>query len=328
MKFVIFFIYIPFVYSESHRFITTYTGISGQTFAGTPEFSAVTSLDGHQIDYYDSNIKKMIPKQDWMEEFVSKDTWTEDTEIRKHVQQVYKNNIHVLMQRFSQSQGVHTFQRMYGCEWDDHTGDSQGFDQYAYDGEDFISLDLKELRYNTPVQQAELTVQKWNNDRAQLEFLKHYFVQDCVDWLKEFLNLSKATVEKADPPEVFLWQKNPDSPVECHVTGFLFRNTNISWRKNGQAMSNKVESRDTLPNGDGTFQKTVTLYVLPDEWKKKQYTCVVEHKSLTETIQKTMTEDKISLGLYVPVIFPVVALIVLCVICKRKNESKAQDCGV
>ena len=97
-----------------------------------------------------------------------------------------------------------------------------------------------------------------------------------------------------DPPKVSLLQKNPDYYVGCHVTGFLFRNTSISWRKNGQALSDSsnLKSGDTLPNEDGTFQRTVTLHVLPDERKKNNYTCVVEHKSLTEPIQKSMTMNK------------------------------------
>lgn len=100
-----------------------------------------------------------------------------------------------------------------------------------------------------------------------------------------------------DPPKVALLQKNLEEYVECHVTGFRFRNTRILWRKNGQALSdpsNLVESGDTLPNEDGTFQRTVVLYVLPNIWKKNQFTCVVEHKSLTEPIQKILTEGQIS----------------------------------
>jgi len=96
-------------------------------------------------------------------------------------------------------------------------------------------------------------------------------------------------------PKVSLLQKNPDYHT-CHVTGFLFRDTNISWRKNGQALSDYstlVESGETLPNGDGTFQRRLTLFILPDEWKKDRFTCVVEHKSWTEPIQKTLTEDHI-----------------------------------
>ncbi len=94
------------------------------------------------------------------------------------------------------SSGVHTYQRMYGCGWDDQTDISQGFDQYGYDGEDFISLDLKELRYITAVQKGFITAVKWNNDRAQLEFLKQYYQRDCVNWLKNFLILKKAGLER------------------------------------------------------------------------------------------------------------------------------------
>ncbi|XDV22988.1 hypothetical protein PO909_027726 [Leuciscus waleckii] len=192
MKFIIFFICVPLVYSEIHRFMTTYTGTIGLTTAGIPEFTAVTTLDGHQIDYYDSNIMKLIPKQDWMEEFTYKDMWEKDTEIRKHVQQIYKNNIHVIMQRFNQSHGVHTYQRMYGCEWDDETEESHGFDRYTYDGQDFISLGVRERRYTAHVPQAILTVEKWNNDKEQLTLLKRYYDHECVYWLPYFLKLRKA----------------------------------------------------------------------------------------------------------------------------------------
>ncbi|XP_051766708.1 class I histocompatibility antigen, F10 alpha chain-like [Ctenopharyngodon idella] len=203
MKFFIFLIFIPLVHSELHTFKTTYTGIRGQTTAGTPEFTAVTTLDGHQIDYYDSDTMKMIPKQDWMEEFATKDTWIEDTEIRKHVQQVYKNNIHVLMERFSQLHGVHTYQRVYGCEWDDETGDSQGFDKYVYDGQDFISLGVKERTYTAHVPQAEPTVKKWNSDEEQLTLLKRYYEHECVYWLTYFLELRKVGFKGRGPTKEY-----------------------------------------------------------------------------------------------------------------------------
>ncbi|KAK9967136.1 hypothetical protein ABG768_001548 [Culter alburnus] len=259
--------------------------------AGIPEFSAVTTLDDQQIDYYDSNIMELIPRKNWIKDFASTHMWKQDIKIRKHVQQIYKNNIHVVMQRFNQSHGVHTYQRMYGCEWDDETEVLQGFDQYAYDGEDFISLDLKELRYNTPVTQAISTVQKWNNNRAQLESLKQYYEDECVYWLKEFLTLGKADLEKTIAPEVSLLQKHPSYPVVCHATGFYPSGVTITWLRNGVNHHEDVDLGELLPNEDGTFQKTSYLRITPDEWKKNQYACVVEH--MGETIKRILTEDEI-----------------------------------
>uniref|UniRef100_A0A8C1Y150 MHC class I-like antigen recognition-like domain-containing protein n=1 Tax=Cyprinus carpio TaxID=7962 RepID=A0A8C1Y150_CYPCA len=177
----------------SHAFITTYTEINGQTIARIPEISSVAALDGRQIDYYDSEIKMLIPRQDWMKEFISGDRFKEYTEIRERVQQTNKINITVLMQQFNQTHGVHTYQRMYGCEWDNETGASEGFDQHGYDGQDFILLDMKELRYFTPVQQGVITMYKWNNNRAQLELLRQYYQYECVNWLQHFLMLRKTS---------------------------------------------------------------------------------------------------------------------------------------
>uniref|UniRef100_A0A672PG15 Ig-like domain-containing protein n=1 Tax=Sinocyclocheilus grahami TaxID=75366 RepID=A0A672PG15_SINGR len=284
---------------HSHTFTTLYTGINGHTIAGIPEFSAVTTLDGRQIDYYDSEIKELIPRQDWMKEFASTDTWKQDTEIRQQVQQIYKNNIHVLIERFNQSHGVHTYQRMYGCDWDDQTGASEGFNQYGYDGEDYVALDVKLLRYITPVQQGIITVLKWNNDRAQLELLRQYYQHECVHWSKHFLTLRNVDVERRGSlslrnvlsPEVSLLQKDPSSPVECHATGFYPSAVTIIWLRNGQDHDEDVDLGELLPNVDGTFQKSSTLNIRPEESKKNQYVCVVEHEG--NTIQKILTEDEI-----------------------------------
>uniref|UniRef100_A0A673MYU4 Major histocompatibility complex class I-related gene protein-like n=1 Tax=Sinocyclocheilus rhinocerous TaxID=307959 RepID=A0A673MYU4_9TELE len=272
--------------NNMHTFITLYTEINGQTVEGIPDISAVTTLDGQQIDYYDSEIKKLIPKQDWMKEFASEDRFKEYTEFRERVQQTNKINITVLMEQLNQSHGVHVYQRMYGCDWDDETNDSRGFDQHGYDGQDFIFLDMKEPRYVTPVLQGIITMQKLNKDREQLELLKQYYEQDCVDWIKYFLMLGKAALEVS--PLVSLLQKDSSSPVECHATGFYPSAVTITWLRNGQQHDEDVDLGQLLPNEDGTFQKTSTLNIHPDDWKKDEYVCVVEHEG--KTIQKTEEE--------------------------------------
>lgn len=89
--------FMVFGFSASHTFMTTYTRQNGPTVAGTPAFSFITTLDGRQIDYYDSDTETLIFRQDWMKEFASGDRFKEYTEIRERVQQTNK--------RFSQSHG-------------------------------------------------------------------------------------------------------------------------------------------------------------------------------------------------------------------------------
>ncbi len=92
--------------------------------------------------------------------------------------------------------GVHTFQMMYGCEFDDQTEETKGFRQYGYDGEDFLILDLKEMRCISPVQQGALTVNKWNNDKGLIERDRNYFSTVCIEWLKKYVQYGKSSLQR------------------------------------------------------------------------------------------------------------------------------------
>uniref|UniRef100_A0A8C1B5I9 Ig-like domain-containing protein n=1 Tax=Cyprinus carpio carpio TaxID=630221 RepID=A0A8C1B5I9_CYPCA len=271
---IIIIIILNLVSNTSHAFITTYTEINGHAIEGIPEISSVAALDGRQIDYYDSEIKMLIPRQDWMKEFISGDRFKEYTEIRERVQQTNKINITVLMQQFNQTHGVHTYQRMYGCEWDNETGYSRGFDQHA----------------QILVQQGVITMYKWNNNRAQLELLRQYYQHECVNWLQHFLKLRKVDLERGTP-EVSLLQKDPSSPVVCHVTSFYPSGVTITWLRNGQEHDEDVDLEELLPNEDGTFQRTSFLNIPPDEWEKNQFVCEVQHRG--RTFRKILTADEI-----------------------------------
>ncbi|XP_051729032.1 major histocompatibility complex class I-related gene protein-like isoform X4 [Ctenopharyngodon idella] len=276
---------VHLAYAGTHSLKYFYTGASGDI--DFPEFTAVGLVDDGQFMYFDSNIKKAVPKTEWIRQNEGADYWDRETQVLIGSRQVFKDNIQIAKERFNQSKGAHTVQIMYGCEWDDQTGETDGFCQYGYDGEDFLSLDLKEMRWITPVPQGVPTVHKWNNDRADLEGRKHYFSTVCIEWLKKYLEYGKSSLQKTVSPQVFLLQKDPSSPVTCHATGFYPSGVTISWMKNGQEHHEDVDLGELLPNEDGTFQRTSTIRVTPDEWKKNEFICVVEHQG------KTVTEKKI-----------------------------------
>nr|AKP95836.1 MHC class I antigen [Ctenopharyngodon idella] len=313
-------------YAGTHSLKYVYTGVSrGIDF---PEFTAVGMVDDGQFMYFDSNSMKAVPKTEWIRQNEGADYWDSQTQGLIGSHQTFKNNIQIAMEWFNQSKGVHVVQQMYGCSWDEETGDVDGFDEFGYDGEDFITLDLKNLRYITTKQEALITQVNWNNNKALLEGKKQYRAQICIEWLKKYLKYGEKTLKREVSPQVSLLQKTSSSPVTCHATGFYPSGVTITWIKNGQEHHEDVELGELVPNEDGTFQKSSTLRVTPEEWKKNKYSCVVEHQGETKEEKEIRTngEDSISIGIIVGALAAVVLLIVIgaagYVVYKKKQGFK------
>uniref|UniRef100_A0A8C5FW20 Major histocompatibility complex class I-related gene protein-like n=1 Tax=Gadus morhua TaxID=8049 RepID=A0A8C5FW20_GADMO len=266
-------------------FQTASSGLS--TF---PEYVMVSMVDEVQIEYYDSNTQRIITKQDWADQDYREDpdSLERDTENRKDNQQVDKGNIGTLKKRFNQTGGAHIIQRMYGCEWDDEDGTTEGYEQHGYDGEDFLSLDLKTLIWVAPVHQAFPTKLRLDHDTAYNQYLKNYFNKECVDELKKYLVYGKSTLQRTERPRVSLLQRSPSSPVVCHATGFYPDRVVVFWRRDGQELHEQVDPGEVLPNHDGTFQVSVDLdltAVPQEDWGR--YECVVQLKGI-EDISTTL----------------------------------------
>ncbi|XP_051992648.1 major histocompatibility complex class I-related gene protein-like [Xyrauchen texanus] len=216
---------------------------------------------------------------------------------------------------------------MCGCEWDDENGATNGFWQFGYDGEDLVNLDLKNLRYISPMQQGLITQQKWNNDRAWLESCNQYLNTVCIESLKKYLQYGKSSLEKTVSPQVSLLQKDSSSSVTCHATGFYPSGVTITWMKDGEEHHEDVELGELLPNEDGTFQKTSTLTVTPDEWKNNKFSCLVEHKGINkeESEIRTNNGNSLPIGIIVGVIAAVVLLVGMAGIGYKIYHKKKKD---
>uniref|UniRef100_A0A4W4E753 Ig-like domain-containing protein n=1 Tax=Electrophorus electricus TaxID=8005 RepID=A0A4W4E753_ELEEL len=238
-----------------------------------PEYTLVGLMDGEPFVYYDSNIGQMVPKAEWIEENEGTDYWSRETQIQRDFQEIFRTSVAVLMRRYNQTTGVHTFQSVIGCELDDD-GTKRGYLRHGYDGEDFISLDLNTITWTAANAKAIITKQKWEVTPLLANFWKRYLDITCIEWIKKYIGYGRATLERKVPPEVILFQKDSTSPVVCHATGFFPKEVMISWQKNGEDLHENMELRETLPNQDGTFQKRSILTVSPEELDKNDYTCV------------------------------------------------------
>nr|CAA10675.1 MHC class I [Gadus morhua] len=271
------------VSSVLHSLHYFYTASSGLTTF--PEFVAVGMVDGVQMLHYDSVSKRAVAKQDWMERYAreDRDYLEGQTGGLQGQQQTFKANIGIAKQRFNQTGGAHMFQWMYGCEWDDDDDSTDGYEQFGYDGEDFLSLDLEHLTWVAPVRQAFATKRKWDEDKAILQYKKNYHTKECVDWLKKYLAYGKSTLQRTDRPRVSLLQRSPSSPVVCHATGFYPDRVVVFWRRDGQELHEQVDPGEVLPNHNGTFQVSVDLNlkaVPQEDWGR--YECVVQLKGIED----------------------------------------------
>ncbi|KAL7838778.1 hypothetical protein AOLI_G00271820 [Acnodon oligacanthus] len=245
-----------------------------------PEGMSSTFFDEEYIAHYNSSSKTLVSIQNWVKEGLDV-YWSSFTHFHSsHI----KHLLHYLHEakQLARDKVVHTLQRRLSCQL--NWNDVNVSDKYGYDGETFISLD-KEHKYVTDMSAAETTVRRWNRHEEGKNI-----TNACVNWLKRIGNQGKHHLHRAvSPPEVSFLQKAPSSPVVCFATGFYPRAVKMSWQRNGEDVSQDVSVRETLPNNDGTFQKTVSLSVTPEEWNENQYSCVVQHKELR--IVKNQTEE-------------------------------------
>ncbi|KAM6920188.1 class I histocompatibility antigen, F10 alpha chain-like [Lycodopsis pacificus] len=266
----------------THSLKYFFTASSGVT--NFPEFVYVGLVDDVEITHYDSNTRRVEPKQDWMSRITADDPqyWQQQTELSMGEQQWYKNNMETFKQRFNQTGGVHIYQWMYGCEWDDEV---KGFWQFGYDGEDFISFDLKTETYIAPKQQAVITKHKWDNNRALTAQRKNYLTHICPEWVKKYVNYGRSSLMRTELPSVSLLQKTSSSPVSCHATGFYPDRATLFWRKDGEELHEDVDLGEILPNHDGSFQMSADLElssVPAADWRR--YDCVFQLSGVEEYI--------------------------------------------
>ncbi|KAL7838772.1 hypothetical protein AOLI_G00271760 [Acnodon oligacanthus] len=287
------------------------------TFTSTTGFEkfsdplTATFIDEVQVTRYDSHSKTLNSSCGWVRKAMN-EAWKSYEDFCKSTYYIRQDDFI----KFGKKEDVQTFQWISHCIYDDQKGVCEGYEKYGYNGEDFISLEVKQMRYVPHTPDAAHIADIWNKQSTQIGLIRHYFNKEFPDYLRRAAPYLQTTVI----PDVHLWQKNSSSPVVCLATGFNSSAVTMIWRKNGQALHEDVDEGEPLPNGDGTFQKRISLKVETEEWKENQYHCVVQHKNWKQMIIKSVTEAEIKHNpiphpdksrVYGPVIITITVIIII-----------------
>ncbi|XP_067865035.1 class I histocompatibility antigen, F10 alpha chain-like [Heterodontus francisci] len=320
------------VSADSHSL--RYFHTSTTPIPGLPEFVTVGYVDELQIDHYDSDLKKAVPRQSWMAESQGLDYWEEETQKRWFWEEDGKVNIRNVMKQSNQSTGIHTWQMMCGCELRDD-GSTEGFTQFGWDGKDLISFDKENMVWVTPVSWGEITKNKWDQNKARNQYWKGYLEGICIEWLKNYLKLGEKELRPV-APSVSFTRRGDSNRLSCVTTGFYPQAIEVTLRRDGVSLDESL-SDGILPNHDGTYQTHKWTDVDPEDQAK--FSCEVDHSGLKEKMvvfyeRKSVSLLPIIVGVLVAFVLLIIAVIVGVVFFKKKagektgyNQAKTSDRG-
>ncbi|XP_029142552.1 class I histocompatibility antigen, F10 alpha chain-like [Protobothrops mucrosquamatus] len=291
-----------------------YTSISDPS-QGLPQYVAVGCMDGQVFAHYDSNSRRMEPRVSWMEKVGKEDPqyWDRETQIQRDNEEPFRANLEIARTRYNQSEGLHTWQLMYGCELRGD-GSKGGFYDFGYNGKSFLNFDKETLSWVAPDPQAQLTQRKWDALSAWNQRNKVYLEGECVEWIKKYLSYGNRTLLRKEPPEVTMSSKlEVEDGMETHVCrldGFYPREIDASWTRDGEVWLQDTLRGSVAPNADGTFHAWLSIRIDPKE--RGRYRCHVEHDGLQEPLDVALEVPESNLGLIVGCV--VAGLVLVCVI--------------
>nr|XP_060615614.1 H-2 class I histocompatibility antigen, Q9 alpha chain-like [Anolis sagrei ordinatus]XP_060615616.1 H-2 class I histocompatibility antigen, Q9 alpha chain-like [Anolis sagrei ordinatus]XP_060615617.1 H-2 class I histocompatibility antigen, Q9 alpha chain-like [Anolis sagrei ordinatus] len=296
--------------SSSHSLRYFYTAVS-EPGEKEPQFFAVGYVDDQHFVSYDAKAKRRIPTVPWIRKVDKEDPeyWERNSQIVRNAELGFQADLVNVARYYNQSGGTHTWQWMYGCELR-RDGSRGGYEQYAYDGRDYISFDKETLTWTAADVPAQNTKRKWEAERANVQFAKDYMEGTCIEWLQRYLEYGKETLLRTEKPEVTVTRKEDYDGMEtliCRVGGFYPKEIDIDWTRDGEVWLQDTYHGLVSPNSDGTYYTWRSIKVDPKE--KERYKCHVEHDGLLKPVDVAWEEPASNLWVIIACVVGVLVLL-------------------
>ncbi|XP_067268141.1 zinc-alpha-2-glycoprotein-like isoform X2 [Chanodichthys erythropterus] len=257
--------------SEKHFLHYKFTVLTkADTF---PEFSAVIVADDRRIKHFSDEERVWI---------LTEYDWTEAPKDPPDSRDWFIHQIRTLTNCTNSQCSDHVLQRIIGCELEklpDGTVNLTVFDEYGFDGEDFISFNSDTMKWIDKNPKAKETKEEWDLQTGRNQFIK-YYLKTYMNWISTFNNTKQSS------PDVHVSvRKSPDDDnnlvLMCLATGFYPRDVQMNIRRNRTNLEDQTSS-GIRPNDDETFQMRISVKI--NRNLKGSYDCLLIHSSLTEPV--------------------------------------------
>ncbi|XP_069930394.1 HLA class I histocompatibility antigen, B alpha chain isoform X3 [Oryctolagus cuniculus] len=182
--------------SHSLQFFTTAVSRPGR---GEARYITVGYVDDTPFARFDSDAEnpRVEPRAPWMRQ-VEPGYWDRNTRFVKRSAQNYRVMLDNLRGYYNQSEaGSHTYQSMCGCHLGPDGRLLRGYEQFAYDGADYITLNEDLRSWTAAHTAAQITQRQWEAC-GQAELRRSYLEGECVEWLRRYLEMGKETLQSPE----------------------------------------------------------------------------------------------------------------------------------
>ncbi|KAL7986552.1 hypothetical protein Chor_011718 [Crotalus horridus] len=253
-----------------------------------PQFFIRGYLDDQPIVRFDSLTRKMEPLMPWMEEGDKENFLAPERVFRADLQKLSKLN--------HQTEGLHTWQAILGCELRKN-GSKGGHFHYGYNGMDFISFDKETLRWVADQPQADQPQAKeeWEDDPRWSHRNKDFLEKTCIEWLQRYLSYRNKTLQRIEPPVGKVTHKVINESLEvltCQAFGFYPKKIQANWTRDGKVCKDETlhrVHRNVTPNSDGTYYLWLSIDIDPKE--RDRFGCLLEHEGLQRPLVFSFKEE-------------------------------------
>ncbi|KAB0405958.1 hypothetical protein E2I00_007101, partial [Balaenoptera physalus] len=270
----------------THSLRYFHLGVSDPGY-GIPEFISVGYVDSHPITMYDSK----EPQAPWMAENLASDRWERYAQLLRGWRQTFKLELERQQRHYNHSGGEGSGDEcfpMIGCELLED-GNTTGFPQYAYDGQDFIIFNKDTLSWMAMDNVVHITKRAWEAGWHELQYQKNW-LEERIAWLKRFLEYGKGTLQRTAPTGQSKSQGNfPGiATLYCRAHGFYPPEISMIWMKKW--------GRNCPRNG---------LWRHPSHWgwdlsdmgSSDLYSCHVEHGGVHVVLQGSQESETMLLAM-------------------------------